>query len=142
MFSPNSGLEWVEIDTSGGKHFLLKDSYLVNVLGGALGEDKHIDKRIADVQLRTLQRLAPIFPLLSTPLSCEKFGDWPDEPRYTCAGIILPQNKVATLVCSEGAKLVYGITHKDFTYIICKIKSDSYLKLPHIVNLQVGFHML
>ena len=85
--------------------------------------------------------MASIFPLLSTPLSYKKFINWPDKLGYTCAGIILPQNKMAILVCSKGAKLVYGITHKDFTYIICKIKSDNYL-IPHIDYLQVRFHML
>ena len=139
MFSPNSGLEWVEINTSKGvKHFLLKNSDLVKVLDSALGEDK----RIADIQLRILQCLAPIFPSLSIPHSYEGSIGWPGEPRYTCAGIILPQNKVATFISGEGAELVYGMAYEGLTYIICKIKSDSYLKLPHIGHLQVRFYIL
>ena len=43
MFSPNSGFEWVEIDTSkGGKYFLLKNLDLVKVLNSTLWEDKCI----------------------------------------------------------------------------------------------------
>ena len=45
MFSPNNGLEWVEIDTcKGEKHLLLKNPDLVKVLNSTLGEDKYIIK--------------------------------------------------------------------------------------------------
>ena len=129
MFLFNSGLEWVEIDTcKGDKHFLLNNLDLVKILDNALGEGKCIAK----IQLYILQYFAFDFLLLSTPHSYKGFIGWLGKPIYTYAGIILLQNKVAAFICNEGAELVYGIVYKDFTYIIYKIKFDSYLKLLYI----------
>ena len=94
------------------------------------------------MQLGILKWIACIFPLLSTPYFYIKFIDWPGKLRYTCAGIILPQNKVVTFIHSKGAELIYSMAQEDFTYIICKIGSDSYLKLPDIDHLQMHFHAL
>ena len=86
MFLLNFRLKQVEIDTSkGDKHFLLKNLDLAKVLDSTLGGDKCI----ANMQLRILQCLAPIFLLLNIPYSYKGFISWLGEPKYTYIGIIL-----------------------------------------------------
>ena len=128
MFSPNSGLKWVEIVIfKGNNHFLLKNPDLVKILNSALG-----DKYIAKIKLHILQFFAPIFSLLSTPYFYKGFIGWLGKLWYTCAGIILPQNKIAIFIHSKSTEFVYSMPHKGFIYMIYKIKSNSYLKLLYI----------